>query len=277
MVTAAVAPAPTDGVGPTAGSTDVSRSEPGGADGRFDAALAAAAVQEAGTVPTSEDRDGTAGHGDATAGDAEVAAQPGRPRPAELPTLTLGAMVAAIVDGPPPEALQPAVGEQVADRAAAERAGGEPVAGHSEVEVAGADPAALAAAEGASGELVAAGAEVLAAGEAYLGVPYRWGGSDAQVGFDCSGLVQQVFADVGIELPRVSADQARVGTEVTGGLDAAVPGDLVYWDGDGGRPNHIGIYAGEGRMLVAPSSGDVVRYQRIEQAPDAVRRVLPDR
>lgn len=270
VVTAAVAPAPTDGVGSAAGSTDARRTALGAADERFDAALAAAADQEASTAAPSgpEDRERTAGEVGATAGDGASAAQPARPRPAELPTLTLGEMVAAIVDGPPPEALQPAGGEQAADPASAERVAGGPVDDRGDVEVAGADRAALAAADGA---------EVLAAGEAYLGVPYRWGGSDAQVGFDCSGLVQQAFADVGVELPRVSADQARVGTEVAGGLDAAVPGDLVYWDGDGGRPNHIGIYAGEGRMLVAPSSGDVVRYQRIEQAPDAVRRVRPDR
>jgi peptidoglycan DL-endopeptidase CwlO len=117
------------------------------------------------------------------------------------------------------------------------------------------------------------GSAVLAAGERYLGVPYRWGGTDPATGFDCSGLVQQAFADVGVRLPRVSVDQARAGTEVAGGLAEARPGDLVFWRGDGRRPNHIGIYAGEGRMLVAPRTGDVVRYQTITRAPDAVRRI----
>jgi peptidoglycan DL-endopeptidase CwlO len=103
---------------------------------------------------------------------------------------------------------------------------------------------------------------VLAAGERYLGVPYKWGGTDPATGFDCSGFVQRAFADVGVSLPRVSVDQARQGTAVPS-MDQARPGDLVFWNGDGSRPNHIGIYAGEGRMLVAPRTGDVVRYQDI--------------
>ena len=118
-----------------------------------------------------------------------------------------------------------------------------------------------------------AGARVLAAGERYLGIPYVWGGDDPATGFDCSGLVQQVFADVGVDLPRVSADQARAGRPVAG-LAEARPGDLIYWAGDGSRPNHIGIYADDDRMLVAPRTGDVVRYQDITREPDAVRRVL---
>ena len=114
---------------------------------------------------------------------------------------------------------------------------------------------------------------VLTAGERYLGTPYVWGGTDASVGFDCSGFVQQAYADLGVSLPRVSADQARAGVAVDG-LERARPGDLVYWNGDGSRPNHIGIYAGNGEMLVAPSTGDVVRYQQITREPHAVRRVL---
>jgi len=117
------------------------------------------------------------------------------------------------------------------------------------------------------------GARVLAAGERYLGVPYTWGGTTAEGGFDCSGFVQQVYADLGVALPRVSVDQARAGTAVAGMGDARA-GDLVFWRGDGSRPNHIGIYAGEGRMLVAPRTGDVVSYQQITRPPDAIRRVV---
>lgn len=131
-----------------------------------------------------------------------------------------------------------------------------------------------AAAERPASALTGPGAQVLSAGERYLGVPYLWGGTSASEGFDCSGFVQQVYADLGVSLPRVSADQSRAGREVVGGLSAAQPGDLVYWNGDGGRPNHIGIYAGEGKMLVAPRTGDVVRYQEITRTPDAVRRIL---
>lgn len=119
-----------------------------------------------------------------------------------------------------------------------------------------------------------AGAQVLTAGERYLGVPYKWGGTSASSGFDCSGFVQQVYADVGIRLPRVSIDQSKQGTPVAS-VDQARPGDLVFWNGNGSRPNHIGIYAGEGRMLVAPSTGDVVRYQEITRTPHAIRRIIP--
>lgn len=119
-----------------------------------------------------------------------------------------------------------------------------------------------------------AGAAILQAGERYLGVPYLWGGTDPATGLDCSGFVQQVFGDLGTSLPRVSADQSRSGVEVPGGLAAAQPGDLLFWRGTGGRPNHIGIYAGGGQMLDAPRSGEVVGYRDITRGePDAVRRV----
>lgn len=266
MVGAAAAPAaPIDGAVPTTETVEAARSDGASGDERFDAALAAATAQESASGSPSLLEDPEAAAADDDASGEDVTAQAARPRPAELPSLTLGEMVSAIVDGPSPEMLQPAdsdVGDEQPD------VGGD-------VEVAAVDRVELVA-ERPEGEVTGAGAQVLEAGEAYLGVPYRWGGSDPDVGFDCSGLVQQAYADIGIELPRVSADQARAGEEVAGGLDAAKPGDLVYWQGDGERPNHIGIYAGEDRMLVAPSSGDVVRYQAIERPPDAVRRVLPD-
>lgn len=133
-------------------------------------------------------------------------------------------------------------------------------------------PNALASAAASDARHV--GAAILGAGERYLGVPYVWGGTSAETGFDCSGFVQQVFADLGVALPRVSIDQSRSGTGVAN-LDAARPGDLVFWYGDGSRPNHIGIYAGNDTMLVAPRTGDVVRYQRLTRTPDEIRRILP--
>lgn len=103
----------------------------------------------------------------------------------------------------------------------------------------------------------------------YLGVPYVWGGEDP-TGFDCSGLVQHVFEEVGINLPRVSRDQARAGTPVAS-LDEAVPGDLIAF---GDPVDHIGIYAGDGKMVVAPHTGDVVKIQDITRTPVAIRRIL---
>jgi cell wall-associated NlpC family hydrolase len=117
------------------------------------------------------------------------------------------------------------------------------------------------------------GHPVLDSASAYLGVPYLWGGTDPATGLDCSGLVQRAFADIGVDVPRVSADQARAGIPVDG-LAEARPGDLVYWAGRGGRPNHIGIYMGDGKMLHAPRTGDVVRVADVRTAaPDAIRRI----
>jgi cell wall-associated NlpC family hydrolase len=99
---------------------------------------------------------------------------------------------------------------------------------------------------------------------ALLGTPYRWGGSDPDKGFDCSGLVGYVFRNaLGIELPRVSRDMARSGELVT---DRAklVAGDLVFF-GRKGRVNHVGIYVGEGRFVHAPSRGKDVTVSSLDQ------------
>ena len=60
-------------------------------------------------------------------------------------------------------------------------------------------------------------------------MPYLWGGTDPAKGLDCSGFVQRSFRDIGVELPRVSADQARAGRPVAS-LAEARPGDLVAFD-----------------------------------------------
>lgn len=115
------------------------------------------------------------------------------------------------------------------------------------------------------------GDEVVAAATKYLGVPYRWGGTDPATGLDCSGFVQQVYEDLGVSLPRVSRDQARAGVPVAD-LSLAQPGDLIAY----GEPvDHIGIYAGNGRMIVAPRTGDVVKFQDVRSDWTAIRRVLP--
>ena len=89
------------------------------------------------------------------------------------------------------------------------------------------------------------------------GVPYRWGGSSPRAGFDCSGLVQYVYAKVGIRLPHYAAGQYGHGRRVSRGSLRA--GDLVFFSGLG----HVGIYAGGGKFIHAPRRGTTVRWSRL--------------
>jgi hypothetical protein len=114
------------------------------------------------------------------------------------------------------------------------------------------------------------GGDVVEAAKRYLGTPYVFGGTRPESGLDCSGLVQRVYADLGVELPRVAKDQARAGTAVRD-LAHARPGDLVAF---GSPVDHIGIYLGGNRMLVAPHTGDVVKIQEMAEPPTAIRRIV---
>jgi len=135
------------------------------------------------------------------------------------------------------------------------------------------DPGAAATGTAGTGTAVS-GASVVADAEQYLGVPYQWGGTSPTTGFDCSGLVQHVYADLGISVPRTSQEQATVGTPVDSVADAQ-PGDLVFFEPGASGPGHVGIYIGNGQMIDAPHTGTDVQIQSVGQ-PSAIRRILPD-
>jgi cell wall-associated NlpC family hydrolase len=90
----------------------------------------------------------------------------------------------------------------------------------------------------------------------FLGVPYVWGGSSPS-GFDCSGFVMYVYAQVGVSLPHYTGAQWSMGVPVASG--DLQPGDLVFFDGLG----HVGIYIGGGEFIHAPHTGDVVRIDSL--------------
>jgi soluble lytic murein transglycosylase-like protein len=116
---------------------------------------------------------------------------------------------------------------------------------------------------------------VVAEAQKYLGVPYVWGGTDPTKGLDCSGFTQLVYGNLGIDLPRVSAQQATAGQPVAS-LAQARPGDLVFFDHSSSRAgiDHVGIYIGNGKMVAAPQPGEVVKVQDVGN-PAVIRRVLP--
>lgn len=105
-------------------------------------------------------------------------------------------------------------------------------------------------------------AAVLAAAKKYLGTPYVWGGT-TPAGFDCSGLLQYAFAQVGLSLPRLSYDQLRIGTPEQ--RSKLKPGDFIGW-GDGG---HIALYLGNNQVLEAPRPGESVRIRTVGEDENA--------
>lgn len=119
------------------------------------------------------------------------------------------------------------------------------------------------------------GADVVKEAKEYLGLPYVWGGTSKETGVDCSGLVQSVYKTLGYDLPRVSADQARAGSEVKS-MAEAQPGDLIAWDNSSRNvgADHIAIYIGDGKMIEAPRTGLDVRIIDVPEEPDYIRRII---
>jgi cell wall-associated NlpC family hydrolase len=109
----------------------------------------------------------------------------------------------------------------------------------------------------------------------YLGVPYKWAGATPQGGFDCSGLVQYVYAQLGVSLPHNTVAQWNYPGAVPVPQDQLQPGDLVFFNG----LDHVGIYIGNGDFIDAPHTGAFLRIDNLGERwyaakYDGAKRIL---
>lgn len=91
-----------------------------------------------------------------------------------------------------------------------------------------------------------------------VGTPYRWAGESPTTGFDCSGLVRWAYGRVGIDVPHSSYALYDIGRRVP--VSRMAPGDMLFFDG----LSHMGLYAGNGRMVHSPSTGRTVEVVRLD-------------
>jgi hypothetical protein len=104
--------------------------------------------------------------------------------------------------------------------------------------------------------------ELVKTAKEFIGIPYRWGGSSVEKGFDCSGLTMAVYKLNGLNLPRTSRQQYLTGVGIA--RKDLSKGDLVFFDtSGGGRVSHVGIYVGDGRFIHAPRKGKKVRVSSL--------------
>jgi cell wall-associated NlpC family hydrolase len=99
--------------------------------------------------------------------------------------------------------------------------------------------------------------------ERFVGIPYRWGGDTVVEGMDCSGFVRAVYNLCGVNIPRTSREQFRVGEEVDRG--ELRDGDLVFFGASGDSISHVGIYVGDGRFVHAPRRGDDIKVSSLTE------------
>lgn len=95
-----------------------------------------------------------------------------------------------------------------------------------------------------------------------VGAPYRYGGASPSRGFDCSGLVQYSYRHAGLALPHNTEEQRRLSKPIR--RADLRRGDLVFFDQEGKKNSHVGIYVGGGQFVHAPSSGKHVRKDRLD-------------
>ncbi len=108
-------------------------------------------------------------------------------------------------------------------------------------------------------------AELVKTALGFIGVPYRWGGTDDADGFDCSGLTMVSYRLNGLDLPRSSVQQFDSGEPIE--PQQLQPGDLVFFATRGGdRISHVGMYIGSGQFVHAPRTGQSVRTTNLTEA-----------
>jgi cell wall-associated NlpC family hydrolase len=120
------------------------------------------------------------------------------------------------------------------------------------------------AAAGAS----AVGESVAKIAERFVGTPYVWGGTTPK-GFDCSGLIQYVWKQRGVTIPRTTYDQVHAGQAVKGPLQ---PGDAIFYRMGPRGPEHVAMFVGGGKMIEAPHRGVNARIVAVRKGYVAARR-----
>ena len=106
---------------------------------------------------------------------------------------------------------------------------------------------------------------IIKTAESYLGIPYRWGGTSASTGFDCSGLTQAVYRLNGLSIPRTSRDQFTKGRPIKKGKLKG--GDLLFFAaGKGKTITHVAIYVGNGVFIHAPKAGQTIRKDSLSNS-----------
>lgn len=100
--------------------------------------------------------------------------------------------------------------------------------------------------------------------ERFVGIPYRWGGDTVVDGMDCSGFVRAVYNLCGVNIPRTSREQYRVGDAI--GREELKDGDLVFFGASADEINHVGIFVGNGRFVHAPRRGDDIKVSAMDES-----------
>lgn len=150
------------------------------------------------------------------------------------------------------ERLLSSIKDQIAELQAQERARQRQIEADARARLAAPEPAPASAGTPMSAPPSQYGGVVGIAMQ-YLGIPYRWGGASPSTGFDCSGFIMYVYAQVGVSLPHNAAMQYGYGSAVS--RSELAPGDLVFFNGLG----HAGIYIGGNQFIHSPHTGDVVK------------------